>query len=296
MLVILPLNALFLQRLSAIRESNLKATDGRVKLTNEILQGISAIKSYNWERPFEQALSSVRSEELKWIQAAAGVRAVLVAVLSAAPSFVAVFSLGCFSLSQGGVMEPAKVFTALGLFNQLRFPLTFFPMLLNSLMEGKISLSRLDRFFKAEEVQGYVLPAIPPNSAHAASGCVLAVNNASFAWTTTTTNTETTHSNSLSKREGESRGQLSNINLSIKKGELVAVIGPTGSGKSSLLSAILGELRLLDSDSSSKWSVAVEGKVSYVPQSSWIPNDSLQVPLLQPLLTLFYYRNVLLCE
>ena len=121
-------------RLSKVREINLKFTDRRVKLTNEILQGIRAIKSYNWEHPFQKELEKVREEELHWLRAAASSRAVLVAALSAAPSFVAVFSLTLYALL-GNKVNPTNVFTSLALFNQLRFPLTFFPMLLNSLAE-----------------------------------------------------------------------------------------------------------------------------------------------------------------
>ena len=69
-----------------------------------------------------------------------------------------------------------------------------------------------------------------------------------------------------------SRGNLKDVNIEIKKGELVAVIGPVGSGKSNLLSAVLGDMhKRLDAGR-----VAVSGEVAYVPQTAWIPNDSLR--------------------
>lgn len=66
------------------------------------------------------------------------------------------------------------------------------------------------------------------------------------------------------------RSQLKAIDIKINKGEMVAIIGPVGSGKSTLLNAILGELHL------SEGKVSVNGRIGYVPQSSWIPNDILR--------------------
>lgn len=84
--------------MSALRAENLKYTDTRVKLTNEILLGVRAIKSYNWEAPFLKQLSEIRHREIEALKASANVRAILVSVLSAAPSFVAVATLAVYAL------------------------------------------------------------------------------------------------------------------------------------------------------------------------------------------------------
>jgi ATP-binding cassette subfamily C (CFTR/MRP) protein 1 len=53
---------------------------------------------------------------------------------------------------------------------------------------------------------------------------------------------------------------LDNINLTIPEGSLVATIGPVGVGKSSLLSAILGEMELVSGN------VRLEGSIAYTAQ------------------------------
>eukprot|EP01031_Cornospumella_fuschlensis_P028107 gene28107-33939_t len=63
---------------------------------------------------------------------------------------------------------------------------------------------------------------------------------------------------------------LRNINISIKQGELVAIIGSVGSGKSSLLSCVLGELIPISG------SVYIEGDIAYCDQRPWILNDNVQ--------------------
>ena len=69
-----------------------------MKLTNEILQGVRAIKSYNWEKPFVEKLTAIRDLELKALEASANTRAILTSVLTAAPSMVAVVTLGMWNL------------------------------------------------------------------------------------------------------------------------------------------------------------------------------------------------------
>ena len=59
---------------------------------------------------------------------------------------------------------------------------------------------------------------------------------------------------------------LSDVSCKVRKGSLVAVVGMVGSGKSSLLSAILGNMRRCSG------TVCVEGSVAYVPQQAWIQN------------------------
>ncbi len=188
-------------------------------------------------------------------------------VLSTAPSLVAAVTLGVYGLL-GNVLNPTKVFTSLALFNQLRFPLIFLPMLFNTLAEGKVSLNRLTSFLQTEEVQSYVESKEDGNYQ-------IRVENGMFSWTnsnssTTMENTATNISSVNEADNGEQRGKLVDVNLTVKKGELIAIVGPTGSGKSTLLNALLGELN------KENGTVNVVGKVAYVSQSSWIPNDSLR--------------------
>jgi len=157
----------------------LKHTDNRVKLTNEILLGIRAIKSYNWESPFSKQLSELRIAELIALQASASTRAAIISVLSAAPSVVAVLTLGVYA-TLGNILTPAKVFTSLALFNQLRFPLVFYPLILNTLAEGKISLFRLDNFLRADEVMDYITRGGYPPTGSAVP--VVDMREASFSW------------------------------------------------------------------------------------------------------------------
>jgi ABC-type multidrug transport system fused ATPase/permease subunit len=309
MLFIIPTQAYFLKELSALRTEMSGETDKRVCLSNEILMGIRAIKSYSWEKPFKEELSRLRKSELKVLRRSAIVRAALVAVLSAAPSFVAVITLAVYSWL-GNSLSPTKVFTALGLFNQLRFPLIFYPMVLNTLADGRISLRRVMKFMNSQEIVPFVQDhCTDPWNAIEVQGAELTWDSASVsnhddeaqnrssgddvtlptakakAKTRESTGTNGTESVAVgtsnsgnsgflsfpeSQEISRGRGSLSIPNLSIRRGELVAVVGGVGSGKSSLLAALLGEMKYQSGK------VALQGRVAYVPQESWIPNAILR--------------------
>ncbi|CAG8849503.1 14484_t:CDS:1, partial [Racocetra persica] len=67
-----------------------------------------------------------------------------------------------------------------------------------------------------------------------------------------------------------SKSQLRNINVSIPRGKLIAIIGSVGSGKSSLLSALVGEMKKI------KGEVLLGGNIGYCPQTAWIQNATLR--------------------
>lgn len=91
---------------------------------------------------------------------------------------------------------------------------------------------------------------------------------------------------------------LSNINLDIPQGSLVAIVGSTGEGKTSLVSAMLGELPAVGDTE-----VVIRGTVAYVPQVSWIFNAtvsessyfvvSFYFPELKPLVNKFIQSEYL---
>ena len=67
---------------------------------------------------------------------------------------------------------------------------------------------------------------------------------------------------------------LSNINLTVKKGEFICIIGEVGSGKSSLIQAILNNMIIITQNNNTK--IIINGNISYVGQEAWIQNNTIQ--------------------
>ncbi|KFQ81083.1 Multidrug resistance-associated protein 1, partial [Phoenicopterus ruber ruber] len=152
------------------------------------------------------------------------------------------------TIDKNNILDAQKAFVSLALFNILRFPLNMLPMVISSIVEASVSLKRLRVFLSHEELDPDSIIRGPITEAE---GCIV-VKNATFSW---------------SKNDPPS---LNSINFTVPEGSLVAVVGQVGCGKSSLLSALLGEM------DKKEGYVVVKGSVAYVPQQAWVQNASLE--------------------
>ncbi|OVA16127.1 ABC transporter [Macleaya cordata] len=248
MLVLMfPLQTFVISKMQKLSKEGLQRTDKRIGFMNEILAAMDTVKCYAWEQSFQTKIQSVRDDELSWFRKAQLLAACNSFILNSIPVVVTVISFGIFTLL-GGDLTPARAFTSLSLFAVLRFPLFMLPNLITQVVNANVSLKRLEELFLAEERLLLPNPPLEPGLP------AISIKNGCFSWD--------------SKAE---KPTLSNINLDIPVGSLVAVVGSTGEGKTSLISAMLGELPpAADSD------VVIRGTVAYVPQVSWIFNETVR--------------------
>uniref|UniRef100_A0A673JP39 Multidrug resistance-associated protein 1 n=1 Tax=Sinocyclocheilus rhinocerous TaxID=307959 RepID=A0A673JP39_9TELE len=208
--------------------------DNRIKLMNEVLNGIKVLKLYAWELAFKDKVSAIRESELRVLKKTAYLGAVSTFTWVCAPFLVALSTFAVYVLvDEHNILDAQKAFVSLALFNILRFPLNMLPMVISSMVQASVSMKRLRVFLSHEELDedNVERPAI--------SSCDVSLS-------------------------------LFRINVRIPEGAFVAVVGHVGSGKSSLLSALLGEMQ------KQKGSVSIKGSVAYVPQQAWIQNATLK--------------------
>ncbi|XP_078519306.1 multidrug resistance-associated protein 1-like isoform X2 [Lissotriton helveticus] len=234
-------------RMRKLQEQQMKHKDARIKIMNEILQGVKVLKLYAWENAFLKKVQAVRQQELKFIKQAAIILAAACAVFMATPFLVSLAMFGVYlAIDEMHVLDAQKAFVTILLLNILRIPLRAFPMSLSQSVQAFVALKRLSKFFAEEEQE-------PDNMEHSCTpGNDIEIEDGSFSWSRT------------------DAPCLQSINLSITRGSLVAIVGHVGSGKTSLLSALLGEMEKLEGR------VAIKGSVAYVPQQTWIQNASFR--------------------
>jgi ABC-type multidrug transport system fused ATPase/permease subunit len=229
--------------------TQMKLKDKRIKLINEVLNGIKVVKLYNWELPMMDEIEKIRKDELRCNRITNLVRSILYVYNSSIPFIVALLLFSTYTLIQPeNILTPQVAFISITLLNQLRSPLCVVSLLVNMTAQAVVSNKRLKSLLSADEIDPNLVERESNDEDES-----IKVENADFSW-----------------EAGNIDPTLKNINLDIKKGALIAVIGRVGSSKSSLISALLGEMEKL------RGYVGVNGQVAYVPQQPWILNMSLR--------------------
>nr|QWN59139.1 ATP-binding cassette C transporter [Rehmannia glutinosa] len=252
MLVLMfPVQTFIISRMRRLSKEGLLRTDRRVGLMNEILAAMDTVKYYAWENSFKSKVQVMRDDELSWFRKAQLLSACNNFILNSIPVLVTVISFGMFTFL-GGDLTPSRAFTSLSLFSVLRMPLNMLPNLITQVVNANVSLQRLEELLLAEERTLLPNPPLEPTLP------AISIKGGYFSWDSKA-----------------ARPTLSNINLDIPVGSLIAVVGGTGEGKTSLVSAMLGELPPLGDSS-----VIIRGSVAYVPQISWIFNATVRENIL----------------
>ncbi|KAL1778841.1 multidrug resistance-associated protein 1 [Sigmodon hispidus] len=255
MVFMVPFNAVMAMKTKTYQVAHMKSKDNRIKLMNEILNGIKVLKLYAWELAFQDKVMDIRQEELKVLKKSAYLAAVGTFTWVCTPFLVALSTFAVYvTVDENNILDAKKAFVSLALFNILRFPLNILPMVISSIVQASVSLKRLRIFLSHEELEPDSIERWSNKDGGGMSS--ITVTNATFTW---------------------ARGEpptLNGIHFSIPEGALVAVVGQVGCGKSSLLSALLAEMDKVEGH------VALKGSVAYVPQQAWIQNDSLRENIL----------------
>ncbi|KAF9408550.1 hypothetical protein BGZ94_002273, partial [Podila epigama] len=283
-------------KLTPIRKQASQFTDSRIHLTTEIIQGIKVIKFFAWENSFLQKLSGIRTKELANTGRLLHIRGLIAATSASLPVFASALSFVLYVVL-GGELNPTIIFPALAYFNVLRIPLMVLPNSYTAAADAYVAMKRIEKFLLSEEAS----PIPPPDPSHEYA---LSITNASFHWdqlsttsdagtdnngtktsllptTTTTTAAATTAATKLAPNSNDSSDEvtvtsethpyLCNVNLRIPRGALVAVVGPVGSGKSSLLQAMVGIGMTL-----SHGQVVRGSNISYASHTPWIQNATIR--------------------
>ncbi len=265
--VLFPCQNYFAAEIGKIRRRMIKFTDERVKLINESLQAIRVIKLYAWEKPIESRVNAVREKETqflrKYLDASARLRELM---FSAQP----VAALVIVTVAAYGIDKPldiVQIFRVLAFLNITRLPLNLLGQALKNSTDGLVSINRLNNFLLQR--------TLPINQERVkVENPTISLSNASFSWQDQVSMSSKSSDASLQSMENDSSAEYFRLEKvtfkTSQSNELIAIVGPVGSGKSSLISSILGEMVKIDGES------RVAGTISYCSQTPWIQNLTLQ--------------------
>lgn len=294
-------------KMYGLNRSMVKHTDDRVKTVNEGLQGMLCLKMYTWEESFAEQVAGYRKGELASLRTMANLRAFLRAYMSSLPQIAAAATFLTYVYAYEGTISASILFSSIVAFDMIRMPLMFYPMALAQYVQCKVSLKRVGAFLGYGEVsqKGYTRnpekegeiiienasfywmdPKTPvPRSAlkqdSSIDGSVKSSGNGKKKEKSLRRLITSKSTARLSEKESTEHPEddelvypsaiMTDVNIKVSHGLLCAVVGPVGSGKSTLCASVLNEAVLGEGSN-----VVLSGKVAYVAQTAWILNKTVR--------------------
>lgn len=286
--LIIPFNTWISKKYAKIQFGLMKYRDGKAHLLTEALQGMRQIKYSALEQHWEDKIMQSRSEELAQYWKASLFMCFVILVMNMGPLLLACVAQSVYAWEQGGNIKASVIFASLGLFDQLDEATALLPILQVYMMEAWTSCVRLEKYFNQPDKEPVAVP-----------GEAIIFENATVAWPK-----KEDPDQEGAAAQIEARSTLRDVSIQFPEGKLSVITGKTGSGKSLLLAAILGEVKLLSGTikvptppleeeldevkpiPEAEW--LIPSLTAFVSQTPWIETGTVQdnitfgLPLVEP--------------
>ncbi|XP_076160818.1 sulfonylurea receptor isoform X2 [Ptiloglossa arizonensis] len=314
-MIVTPMQLILGKKMSENFKSVAKGSDARLRLVNEILQGMRLVKLRAWEDIFEGKIKKTRNDELRTLDRDSFYWTLINFLTHASSVLTTLFTFGAYFWLEERSLEAGNVFTSLALFSQLTVPLLIFPVIIPIIINAMISTTRMEEFLQLPEIEN-VLPdsvdrkteivesrSSPTNSIDESTVEGMKVHSAATFGSLDKIEEDEEDGQSCCMREfkldidssvdtvfekdpetpvlrmkactfswGMDECQLSIADLKIPRGQLTLIVGKTGSGKTSLLLGMLGEIQ--NTTGTIKWTKG--SRIAYVAQKPWLLNATLR--------------------
>ncbi|KAK4543111.1 hypothetical protein LTR36_005888 [Oleoguttula mirabilis] len=269
MALLLPVNMVIAKRFGTVQKQILAATDARIHTTNEVLTNIRIIKYFAWEQRFLAAVDEKRVVELRYLRNRYIVWAIAATIWSGAPVLITFLTFMVYTLVEKKDLIPSIAFTALSLFSLLRIPLDQLADMVAHVQEAKVSVDRVEEYLNEPETDKY--RQLETDELDENGEVVIGFEHGTLSW---------------GSRESDDFKMI-DLDMRFKIGQLNVIIGPTGSGKTSLLLGLLGEMTLLDGsvylpggrsreDMKPDSETGLTENVAYCAQQAWLVNGTIK--------------------
>lgn len=244
-----PLTKAVARSFTSLEEEMMSHRDKRVTLMTQTLNAIRVVKYFSWEKSVEKEVMEIRNKELLKRSKLARVEVISGLGYMAISTIVLFIALATHA-ARGQKIDATLIFTCVSLFGLIEGPFGELSHLISRFTNGVVGARRVlnylsqDTLNKEDKILDDSLKPVG----------VELVNISAFF-------------------EEPNKCLFRNINLSIKPGESLAIVGAVGSGKSALLYTILREMKL--SSGSLSYTNGENPKISYLPQEAFIINSTL---------------------
>lgn len=275
MFLAMPLNLFIAKQFTKVQKKVMAATDVRIHTTNEILQNIRIIKYFAWEQRFSQIVGEKRAVELRALRNKYFLWTFAATVWFGVPLLITFFSFLLYTVVEKRPLIPSVAFTALSLFGILRYPLDQLADMIAHVQESKVSVDRVEEFLNEDETEKY--EQLLQGRKDENGDPIIGFDNATLTW----------GGKDAQKADGQTAFRMIDMDIRFLIGRLNIIIGPTGSGKTSLLMALLGEMTLIEGSvflpgGQSRETLREDPEthltesIAYCAQQAWLANDTIK--------------------
>jgi len=271
LLLLIPAQAVLAKYISKLRDATAKMTDERVRLTGEAITGVLGFKMLAWEDPLYEQILTIRAEEKRYIRKMNVIRALNMALTFIITPFVSLitFTVARYTSAEFTV---GNIFYSIALLALPKlYMCEFFVHGVEALSEAKISVQRIAEFLSVSEPAPLETFAMPKED-RSDDDVVLRIRKSSFGYRRVV-------STGVKTNKGVD-AVLKDFSMAIRSGQLVAIVGPIGSGKTSVLNVCMGELEV-DGALDMHGILSMRAKhVAFCPQSPWIISGTIRENIL----------------
>lgn len=269
MALLLPVNMWIAKQFTTVQTKILAATDARIHITNEVLTNVRIIKYFAWEQRFLASVDEKRVVEMRHLRNRFLVWSAAATIWSGAPILITFFTFLVYTMVEKKDLVPSIAFTALSLFSLLRIPLDQLADMVAHVQESKVSVDRIEEYLNEPETDKY--QQLQDQEFDQDGEVTIGFEKATFSW----------------GGLDDDDFKMIDLDMTFKVGQLNVIIGPTGSGKTSMLMALLGEMKLLSGDVylpggrsreelKRDPATGLKESVAYCAQQAWLVNGTVK--------------------
>ncbi|KAJ4248426.1 hypothetical protein NW762_012763 [Fusarium torreyae] len=272
-----PLQSFMMKNLFRLRRNSMPFTDARIKAVVEAVSTIRLTKTNAYEQSLLSKIGKLRSSEVVYIRKRMLLRALNIAVSFTAPTLASVVAIVCYGATTGNGMNAGVIFSSLAFFLLMRTPLGALPVAISAIADARAAIERLAAFIVASDDaiprDAALREALDRKGAEEEKGSVIKVQDAEFTYHDA--EKQQTGEN-VDEKSGSTSPRLHIDSLEVKKGQVVCIVGPVASGKSSVFRALLGDMNLETAQSCSINLDPSSSKLALVPQSAWLLSETVR--------------------
>ncbi|KAF8799457.1 multidrug resistance-associated ABC transporter [Phlegmacium glaucopus] len=272
MLLLYPVPGYIAKRSQDVQVQRMKMMDARVQDVTEVVKVLRMIKLFGWEKRMSERIQEKRNDELRWLWKLKVLETLNWITNNMIPTIVMLVTYATHTVLMKQELTPSKIFSSMTVFSLLKLQLQRLSLQISSAIQAKVSLDRMTEFLHKTEL----LDSFADKPSHMVDVPTtierendIGFKNATFSWSVESPSDSSIPSNRAFQLHisGEQLFKRDCINL---------IIGPTGSGKTSMLMALLGEMHFIPSTADAWFNLPRNGGVAYAAQESWVQNDTIR--------------------